>query len=226
VEDLYKWDQALYTDKLISNDLKQKLFTPNLENYGYGWDIRAIPVGAPGAGQTMISHGGGINGFNTLEQRFVGDHDLIVIFNNTPGASLDEMAKGVRAVLYGQEPAIPKRSLVPELGEMVVNRGVDAAIAQYRELKRSSPNGYNFAEPALNQLGYMLLEKDRNADAIAIFKLNVEEYPKSANVYDSLGDAYAKHGQKQQAIDNYRKSIELDPKNQGSADKLKELEKK
>ncbi len=34
VEDLYKWDQALYTDKLLPNDLKQKLFTPNLENYG------------------------------------------------------------------------------------------------------------------------------------------------------------------------------------------------
>ena len=225
VEDLYKWDQALYTDKLISNDLKQKLFTPNLDNYGYGWDIRAVPAGEPGAGQTMISHGGGINGFNTLEQRFVDDHDLIVIFNNTPGASLGEMARGVRAVLYSQEPATPKRPLVPELGETVVKRGVDAAIAQYRELKSSNPNGYNFAEPALNQLGYGLLEKDRSADAIAIFKLNVEEYPKSANVYDSLGDAYAKDGQKQKAIENYRKSIELDPKNQASADKLKELEK-
>jgi CubicO group peptidase (beta-lactamase class C family) len=226
VEDLYKWDQALYTDKLISSDLKQKLFTPNLENYGYGWNIRAVPAGEPGAGQTTISHEGGINGFNTLEERFVGDHDLIVIFNNTPGASLEEMAKGVRAVLYGQEPVTPKRSLIPELGETVVNRGVDAAIAQYHELKRSNPKGYNFAEPALNQLGYMLLEKDRNADAIAVFKLNVEEYPKSGEVYDSLAEAYAKDGQKQQAITNYRKSLELDPKNQNATDKLKELEQK
>jgi len=226
VEDLYKWDQALYTDKLISSDLKQKLFTPNLENYGYGWDIRAVPAGEPGAGQTTISHEGGINGFNTLEERFVGDHDLIVIFNNTPGASLEEMAKGVRAVLYGQEPVTPKRSLIPELGETVVNRGVDAAIAQYHELKRSNPKGYNFAEPALNQLGYMLLEKDRNADAIAVFKLNVEEYPESGEVYDSLAEAYAKDGQKQQAITNYRKSLELDPKNQNATDKLKELEQK
>src|SRR5271155_3102115 len=82
VEDLYKWDQALYTDKLVPSELKQKLFTPNLENYGYGWDIRAIPGDEPGAGQTVISHGGGINGFNTLEQRLIGDHDLIVIFHN------------------------------------------------------------------------------------------------------------------------------------------------
>ena len=226
VEDLYKWDQALYTDKLVRNDLKQKLFTPNLDNYGYGWDIRVIPANEPAAGQTMISHEGGINGFNTLEQRLVDDHDLIVIFNNTPGADLGEMAKGIRAILYGQEPVTPKRSLVPDLGEILVNRGADAAVTQYRELKRAHPNAYNFDESALNRLGYMLLEKGRNADAIAIFKLNVEEYPKSGNVYGSLAEAYAKDGQKQQAIANYRKSVELDPKNQNAANRLKELEQK
>jgi CubicO group peptidase (beta-lactamase class C family) len=226
VEDLYKWDQALYTDKLIPNDLKQKLFTPNLENYGYGWDIRAIPAGEPGAGQTVISHGGGINGFNTLELRFIGDHDLIVIFNNTPGAGLGEMAKGIRAILYGQEPTAPKRVLFYELGNTVLTRGADAAVTRYHELKRTHPNDYDFDESALNQLGYMLLQKGRNADAIAIFNLNVEEFPKSGNVYDSLAEAYAKDGQKQKAIANYRKSLELDPKNQGAADKIKELEQK
>jgi predicted Zn-dependent protease len=75
-------------------------------------------------------------------------------------------------------------------------------------------------------LGYLLLEKGRNADAIAILNLNVEEYPKSANVYDSLAEAYAKDDKKQQAIANYRKSLELNPKNQNATDKLKELEQK
>ena len=159
VEDLYKWDQALYTDKLVPSDLKQKLFSPNLENYGYGWDIRTIAADEPGAAQTMISHGGGINGFNTLEQRLVSDHDLIVIFNNTPGANLGEMAKGIRAILYGQEPVTPKRSLVLDLGVTLVNRDVDAAVAQYRELKRTNSRGYNFDERALNELGYMLLQR-------------------------------------------------------------------
>jgi CubicO group peptidase (beta-lactamase class C family) len=226
VEDLYKWDQALYTDNLVPNDLKQKLFTPNLQYYGYGWAIRSIPADEPGAGRTMIQHLGGINGFNTFEQRLVEDHDLIVVFNNTPGADLREMAKGIRAILYGSEAAVPKRWLVPVLGETLVNRGADAAVAQYRELRRTNPQGFNFDERALNQLGSMLLEKGRNADAIAIFKLNVEEYPKSGNVYDSLAEAYAKDGQKQQAITNYRKSLELDSKNQNAANKLKELEQK
>jgi CubicO group peptidase (beta-lactamase class C family) len=226
VEDLYKWDQALYTDKLLPSDLKQKLFTPNLENYGYGWFIRAIPAGEPGAGQTMISHGGGINGFNTLEQRLVGDHDLIVIFNNTPGAALDEMAKGIRAILYMQQPAAPKRSLLHDLGITVVDHGVSAAVTQYRELKRTNSNVYNFDERALAQLGSLLLQKGRNADAITIFNLNVEEYPKSAIAYNGLAEAFAKDGQMPQAIANYHKSLELDPKNQSATDRLKELEKK
>jgi CubicO group peptidase (beta-lactamase class C family) len=226
VEDLYKWDQALYADKLLPEDLKQKLFTPNLENYGYGWLIRAIPAGEPGSGQTMIAHGGGINGFNTLEQRLVGDHDLIVIFNNTPGASLDEMAKGIRAILYMQQPAPAKRSLVHDLGLTVVDRGSSAAVAQYRELKRTDPNAYNFDEHSLIQLGSMLLQRGRNSDAIAILKLNVEEYPKSAVAYDGLADAYAQDGQKPQAIANYHKSVELDSKDQNAMDRLKELEQK
>jgi CubicO group peptidase (beta-lactamase class C family) len=226
VEDLYKWDQALYTDKLLRSDLKQKLFAPNLENYGYGWFIRPIPTGEPGGGQTMISHGGGINGFNTLEQRLVGDHDLIVIFNNTPGASLDEMAKGIRAILYGQQPAPAKRSLVHDLGLIVMDRGSSAAVAQYRELKRTNLSGYNFDEGALNQLASMLLQRGRNSDAIAVLTLNVEEYPKSATAYDRLAEAYAQDGQKSQAIANYLKALELDAKNQKAADALKELEQK
>jgi CubicO group peptidase (beta-lactamase class C family) len=223
VEDLYKWDQSLYADKLLPADLKQKVFTPSLEHYGYGWVIDTVPANDPGAGQTIVAHGGGINGFNTLEQRLTGDHDLILLFNNAPGADLNEMAKGIRAVLYGQEPKAPKRSLVETLGGTIVRRGVEAGVAQYHELKRSDPDGYDFAEQRLNRLGYMLLERKRTADAIAIFRLNVEEYPKSGNVYDSLAEAYEKDGQKALAIENYRKSVEIDPNNQNAKDKLKAL---
>jgi tetratricopeptide (TPR) repeat protein len=76
----------------------------------------------------------------------------------------------------------------------------------------------------LNSLGYILLERNRRADAIVIFKLNAEEYPKSGNVYDSLAEAYEKDGRKELAIESYRKSVELDPNNQNAKDKLKALE--
>jgi CubicO group peptidase (beta-lactamase class C family) len=226
VEDMYKWDQALYSDKLLPAALKEKMWTPGLEKYGYGWFIDKIPAGEPAAGKTMIAHGGGINGFNTTEQRLVDDHDLIVAFNNTPGANLGEMATGIRAILYGAEPKPVKRSLVSTLGSTIVHKGVDAAIAQYRDLKRTDPDGYDFAPPRLNLLGRMLLAKDRAGDAIAIFKLNAEEYPKNPGAYNGLGDAYAKAGKKDLAVESYRKAIELNPQDQAGKDKLKALEAK
>jgi len=225
VEDLYKWDQALYTDKLLPADLKRKLFTPNLEEYGFGWAIHVIAKDQPSPGKTMITHGGGINGFNTNEVRLVDDHSLIVIFNNTPGADLNQFARDIRAILYGQEPSAPKGSPVHDLRETLRTRGLDAMIAQYKELGRSSATKYIFNDGALNRIGYDLLERDRVSDAITVFKLNAEEYPKVANVYDSLAEAYAKAGNRQLAIENYKRSLELDPKNQNAIDRLKELEK-
>lgn len=225
VEDLYKWDQALYTDKLLPADLKRKLFTPNLEEYGFGWAIHVIAKDQPSPGKTMITHGGGINGFNTNEVRLVDDHSLIVIFNNTPGADLNQFARDIRAILYGQEPSAPKGSPVHDLRETLRTRGLDAMIAQYKELGRSSSTKYIFNDGALNRIGYDLLERDRVSDAITVFKLNAEEYPKVANVYDSLAEAYAKAGNRQLAIENYKRSLELDPKNQNAIDRLKELEK-
>ena len=225
VEDLYKWDQALYTDKLLPAELKQKLFTPNLEEYGFGWAIHVIAKDQPSPGKTMISHGGGINGFNTNEVRLVDDHSLIVVFNNTPGADLNQFARDIRAILYGQEPSAPKGSPVHDLRETLRTRGLDAMIAQYKELGRGSSTKYIFNDGALNRIGYDLLERDRVSDAITVFKLNAEEYPKVANVYDSLAEAYAKAGDRQLAIENYKRSLELDPKNQNAIDHLKELEK-
>ena len=56
-----------------------------------------------------------------------------------------------------------------------------------------------------------------------MFKLNVDTYPKSWNVYDSLGEAYMTDGQTAQAIMNYEKSIELNPGNVNGAEILKKL---
>jgi predicted transcriptional regulator YdeE len=68
-----------------------------------------------------------------------------------------------------------------------------------------------------------MLYGGKEADSIVVFKKNVEEYPLSGNVYDSLGEAYAKTGQKDLAIQNYEKSLQLDPKNQNAVERLKKL---
>jgi len=62
-------------------------------------------------------------------------------------------------------------------------------------------------------------------DAIEVFKANVEEYPKSADVYASLGQAYIRSGQKEFAIQNYQKCLALDPKNENAIEVLRKLQR-
>jgi len=102
--------------------------------------------------------------------------------------------------------------------------GVGAAITQYQHLKSDEAETYDFGERELNNLGYQLLQENKLDEAIEIFILNVKNFPKAFNTYDSLGEAYMKKGNKNLARKNYKKSLELNPKNQNALEKLKELE--
>ena len=76
-------------------------------------------------------------------------------------------------------------------------------------------------------LGYRMLYGRKDVKkAIAIFEYNVSRFPKSANAYDSLGEAYVIKGDKNQAIENYKKSLKLDPNNQNAASRIRELKEK
>ena len=76
----------------------------------------------------------------------------------------------------------------------------------------------------MNSLGYYLLYTRNAIDAaVAIFRLNMEAFPGSANTYDSLGEAYMVSGDKDLAIKNYQRAVELNPTNRNSIDMLKKL---
>lgn len=216
VEDLYLWDQALYGEKVLSAKSKELMFKPNLNNYGYGFVITKVTLAPPTALQVpVIQHNGGINGFNTVIVRMPNDKRLIVLLDNAEdGQYLDRISLGIMSLLYDQPVENPKRSSGNELLNTITLKGVASAITQYRALKAGpTANEYDFGEAELNRLGYQLLSMKKVAEAIEILKLNVEMFPQSANVYDSLGEAYSAHNDKELSIANYKKSLELDPNN-------------
>jgi len=99
VLDLYVWDRALYTDRLLPVALRDLLFTPNLEGYGYGWGILVPKAGSPHAGQSIPMHGGAIFGFQSLIQRIPPQKELIVLLDNTDSPKLPDIALAIRRVL-------------------------------------------------------------------------------------------------------------------------------
>lgn len=225
VEDLYLWDQALYTDKVLSAQSKELMYKPFLQNYAYGWVVSNASYKQNGEPVQIIRHGGGINGFSTMIVRLVNQKNFIVLLDNTsqsPGRLTDTITN----ILYNQPYEMPKMSIATTLEKTIRDKGVEAGIAEYRRLKTGKDAAnYDFSEPELNTLGYRLLRTGKQKEAVEIFKLNVEAYPKGFNAYDSLAEAYMEMKERDLAIQNYKKSLELNPNNTGAVEMLKKLEK-
>jgi CubicO group peptidase (beta-lactamase class C family) len=111
VHDLYKWDRALYTDKLVPLETLQTMFTPVEASYGYGWFIREA------LGHKLIEHRGGINGFLTMIQRFVDDDVVVVSLFNYVSTFTRDVNRALAAIALGEEYTpvlIPEGVEVPE----------------------------------------------------------------------------------------------------------------
>jgi uncharacterized membrane protein len=116
-----------------------------------------------------------------------------------------------------------RASIAETLSATIASSGIDQAVWQYHEIKTTQPATYNFDEGELNTLGYQLLRARKFKEAIRIFQLNIEAYPHSSNAYDSLAEGYMDDGDRVQAIANYKKALQLNPKNSNSAGMLKKL---
>jgi CubicO group peptidase (beta-lactamase class C family) len=155
---------------------------------------------------------------------------LVVFANSVHGLAI--VPEIVEEALGGRQPALAwlkyetYKSPVRVLFKDILARGAGDALRDYRESRKGTAGPGVLNETQMNRLGYDLLAAQRVKDAIEVFKLNVADHPQSANAYDSLGEAYAAAGNKEQAIENYQRALELDPKNTQAAETLKRLRKK
>ncbi|MDB5242452.1 MAG: serine hydrolase, partial [Spirosoma sp.] len=221
VEDLYRWDQALYTDKLLPAKAKETMFTPFLANYAYGWGVGKTKVGQLKDSLLLIEHGGGINGFNTLISRVPKDRQLVILLNNTGSAPLNTIRTNILNILYGQPVDPPKKPVTDLLRQSILSEPLTQSRQKFNAWKADKT--YMLTEGEVNQLGYELMSDGKLTESIAVFTLNAEAFPDSYNVYDSRGEAYMKAGNKSAAIEDYKKSIALNPRNTNGFAKLKEL---
>jgi glyoxylase-like metal-dependent hydrolase (beta-lactamase superfamily II) len=111
------------------------------------------------------------------------------------------------------------------LEQTIDESGLEAALAGYEAIKADLSDKYYFEENRLNALGYRLMSAGLINEAIAIFQINVEQFPESWNVYDSLAEGYLNNRQIELSIENYRKSLELNPQNENAIYWLGELER-
>lgn len=118
----------------------------------------------------------------------------------------------------GNDPALeailsppPSTAALASIQAAIENGDIDAAERILESAREDVANRFQNFEPQLNSLGYRLLREQQANAAIAVFQLNTRAYPESANTFDSLGEALATVGRRDDAIAAYRRALEIDP---------------
>jgi CubicO group peptidase (beta-lactamase class C family) len=223
VDDLFKWDQALYTERLVHQSTLVEAFSPGkveqgTSTYGFGWNI------VDESGNKYLWHQGNQAGFRAFIGRRLTDRVTVIMLTNKGNSKRLDINAAIQNILADKPYVLPRRSGAEKLYKAIHESGIQAALQMYEALKTGKNTEYDFGESELNTLGYQLLYGDKNVcDAIAMFKLNAAEHPTSSNTFDSLGEAYLRGGKKARAIISYQIAVKLDPRNGHAAAMLKEL---
>lgn len=218
-EDLARWLIALQQGKLLkTKNALGTLWTAGTYNNGsrtqwaLGWMTKPRPKH-----RAVIATGGSRAAFFVYPE----DDLAIVMLTNLAGAFPEEFIDEM-AGFYDAE--IPASDPVTALRMQLRRRGYERAVEVFQELKKKNPN-FQPLETDLNDWAYRMLNGGgKPKEALEIFKLNVLLYPKSANVYDSVAEAYEANGERGLAVKNYKRSLELDSKNKHAVEQLKKLD--
>ncbi len=114
--DLYKWHQALQQYKIISKADWERAYTPQKNNYGYGWNIDSI------AGKRKVGHGGGIHGFITTIVRIPEDDVCITLLDNASDNTIGKISESILAILYDKPYTLPKKRIAIKVADTTLQQ--------------------------------------------------------------------------------------------------------
>jgi CubicO group peptidase (beta-lactamase class C family) len=181
---------------------------------GLAWHI------SKGAEGDVVWHNGGTGGYRTFAGFVKETGKGVVVLTNSTGGADDigmHLLNSTAKLIQVKKPALL------DIKKIADSQGADAAWKAYDDIKKNPASSYDFNEDQFNETGYAYLEAKNTKLAAVIFKINVAEHPKSANAYDSYAEALMKDGQQGAAIENYQKSLELNPNNTNAVDMLAKM---
>jgi CubicO group peptidase (beta-lactamase class C family) len=210
--DLYKWLEALKSDKILSKSVRDQMFSRHIatgskdnHHYGYGWGVRTGYED-----RTRINHNGG-NGIFFSGIAWYLDGDVTIIYSSNSSTS-EWPTYQVHRMIF--EPDYVPRPFTVSHHSLVYKYVLSypltevGGLPEYFKLK----TGETIKQPTLlNRVGIAFEEEGQYDAAIALFKLNIKLFPGDGNLWDSLGEGYLAKGDKAAAIVSYQKSLDLAP---------------
>lgn len=210
--DQFLFDQALYTDKLVSQKTMQEAYdtTGLLDRrnyvYGYGWKI---PINQQ---ERIVYHNGSVGGFQGQLWRLLSEKKtLIILCNNTWISKQSDILSGAENIMLGKPFSFGQISAEELFYETWYMNGFDAGVTKLRQVYQNGFKKYYLFPYEINAIGYHFINRNEISQAIEIFKLSVEMYPDNYHLLDSLGEAYLKAGDKVNSAKYYNKALEINP---------------
>ncbi len=201
----------LYTDEMFSKEVKNK--------DGFFTSIEPI-YKKKGAG---IPLAGGFNGANTVHLEMLADDISIVVFANMDEPVAEKIAIGILHIVNGKEPETPRLPAKLNIYKTYKEKGIEYVKNNFDDLTSNWFEG-DPKDLILNNLGYDLFFDEKLDEALDIFKLNTELFPNIGNCWDSYGEALLKTGRKVEALQAYKKALEINPSIPSAQKAVKELE--
>ena len=224
VEDMFLWDRALYTDKLLDKKYRDLMFTPNRDVpevkaaggrphsvYGYGWQIYTRTHPVTKRRTKVINHGGAINGFRAMENRLVDDDAFVIVLCNQgdPYGATEVWNAVVRLsgelihVVTGQPYRMPGKARVTQdqrMYEMVKAEGVEAAIEWFKAKGKQAAWGGTHSA-----LAEQLIKDGRVDDGLRLMEFDVEMTPGKVWLLRKTSQACLDNGRPEKALVFWRR---------------------
>jgi CubicO group peptidase (beta-lactamase class C family) len=228
VLDMVQWDRALRENRLLEPSLQERLFTPNLSGYGYGWVMghHRLPEGDS---LFFQQHTGGTNGFTSIATRLPQEGYYILVFCNTRPGEIRSIERDILRVLYGREVDF-RASASVAAARIMEAEGLETALRFIRGLSDGEGRGtaspgsgvrYRLELQDITGLGGALLEEGALEDGLAFLELAAELYPESVAALLALGDGYYACSMPGLAVYTYAQGLLLNPAHRGLLERMK-----
>ncbi len=229
-EDLYKWHQALMSDKILSKEAKQKYYHPKIranENaesiYAYGWDVSKTTRGT-----TRVWHNGSNRIFYADFVRYIDEGITMIMMTNKFHPNYNDLNNEISRIIFypSYSPEIPmednaaNREFTAQIIQVIKDSGLEKA----KEVYLNRAQHLSLLEYKMRNEGFANLDDSKPEVAMLIFEMNDFANPNSAKALQGLGEGYMETKQKEQALIYFKKSLALKPDNRFVEDMIIKLE--
>ncbi len=217
-DDLLKFEHSfLYDNKLLDDSMKVIIANRFKKNESKTWSEFLSDASYTNA------YAGGAPGRNSVVFSQPASGYVIVVLSNYDEPIAEQVGKNIFNLLAGKKIIEPSPNVFQKLYFSYKQNGKEYLKKYFNKIVSNAFYDMN-EDNLLNRVGYDLMKEENVKEALEIFKVNTELFPGIANTWDSLAEACATDGQKEEAIKYYKKAIETNPQSPAAENSRKMLE--